>query len=65
MMTLTPQVIYLYFINYLIKQSLEKPTDKEKFIAGCNFVGLLEQSKDEWLSFKKGKIKILKRDITY
>ena len=37
--------------------------DKEKFIAGCNFVGLLEQSKDEWLSFKKGKIKISEEDI--
>ena len=27
--------------------------DKEKFVAGCNFVGLLEESKEDWLSFKK------------
>ena len=32
--------------------------DKEKFVAACNFVGLLEDSKEDWLSFKKSKIKI-------
>ena len=37
--------------------------DKEKFIAGCNFVGLLQESKEEWLSFKKSKIKISEKEI--
>ena len=37
--------------------------DKEKFIAGCNFVGLLEDSKEEWLSFKKSKIDISEKEI--
>ena len=37
--------------------------DKEKFIAGCNFVGLLQESKEEWLSFKKSKIKISEEEI--
>ena len=32
--------------------------DKEKFVAGCNFIGLLQDSKEDWLSFKKSKIKI-------
>ena len=37
--------------------------DKEKFIAGCNFVGLLEESKEEWLSFKKSKMKVSEEEI--
>ena len=37
--------------------------DKENFIAGCNFVGLLQDSKEEWLSFKKRKIEITEKDI--
>ena len=37
--------------------------DKEKFIAGCNFVGLLEDSKEEWLSFKKSKLDISEKEI--
>ena len=37
--------------------------DKEKFNAACNFIGLLEQSKEEWLSFKKNKIEISEKEI--
>ena len=37
--------------------------DKENFIAGCNFVGLLHDSKEDWLSFKKRKIEITEKEI--
>ena len=37
--------------------------DKEKFNAACNFIGLLSQSKDGWLSFKKNKIEISEKEI--
>ena len=37
--------------------------DKEKFIAGCNFVGLLEESQEDWLSFKKSKINVSENEI--
>ena len=37
--------------------------DKENFIAGCNFVGLLQDSKEDWLSFKKRKIEITEKEI--
>ena len=37
--------------------------DKEKFIAGCNFVGLLEESKEDWLSFKKSNMKVSEEEI--
>ena len=37
--------------------------DKEKFNAACNFIGLLGQSKEEWLSFKKNKIEISEKEI--
>ena len=37
--------------------------DKEKFVAGCNFVGLLEESKEDWLSFKKSNMKVSQQEI--
>ncbi len=37
--------------------------DKEKFNAACNFIGLLSQSKEDWLSFKKNKIEISEKEI--
>ena len=37
--------------------------DKEKFVAGCNFVGLLEENKEDWLSFKKSNMKVSEEEI--
>ena len=37
--------------------------DKEIFTSACNFVGLLNESKDEWLEFKKNKLKISEIEI--
>ena len=39
--------------------------DKEKniFISACNFIGILNQTKEEWLNFKKKKSLISEKDI--
>ncbi len=37
--------------------------DKKIFISACNFVGILKQTKDEWLDFKKKKSLISEKDI--
>ena len=37
--------------------------DQKIFISACNFVGLLNQSKEEWLNFKKEKSLISEKDI--
>ena len=37
--------------------------DKEIFSTACKFVGLLDQSKDEWDSFKKQNLKLSEDDI--
>ena len=37
--------------------------DKKIFISACNFVGILNQTKEEWLDFKKKKSLISEKDI--
>ncbi|MDB2680381.1 cysteine--tRNA ligase [Candidatus Pelagibacter bacterium] len=37
--------------------------DKQIFNAACNFIGLLEETKEEWLDYKKGKIDITETEI--
>ncbi|MDA9853847.1 cysteine--tRNA ligase [Candidatus Pelagibacter sp.] len=37
--------------------------DKQIFNAACNFIGLLQETKEEWLDYKKGKIDILETEI--
>ena len=37
--------------------------DKEKFVAACNFIGLLNETKEQWMSFKKSKIKLSEAEI--
>jgi cysteinyl-tRNA synthetase len=38
-------------------------SDKKIFISACNFVGLLNETKDQWLDFKKKKSSISEVDI--
>ncbi len=38
-------------------------SDKKIFISACNFVGLLNETKDQWLDFKKKKSSISEADI--
>ncbi|MDA8737549.1 cysteine--tRNA ligase [Candidatus Pelagibacter bacterium] len=37
--------------------------DKQIFNSACNFIGLLQETKDEWLDYKKGKIDISETEI--
>ena len=37
--------------------------DKKIFISACNFIGILNQTKKEWLDFKKKKSSITEEDI--
>ena len=37
--------------------------DKEKFNAACNFIGLLSDTKEEWISFKKVRIELSENEI--
>ena len=38
--------------------------DKSLFVSACQFVGLLNQNKDEWLSFKTSRASISKEEIS-
>jgi cysteinyl-tRNA synthetase len=37
--------------------------DKQKFNSACNFIGLLQETREEWLSYKKGKVDISEVEI--
>jgi cysteinyl-tRNA synthetase len=37
--------------------------DKQIFNSACNFIGLLQETKEEWLNHKKGKIDISEEEI--
>jgi cysteinyl-tRNA synthetase len=37
--------------------------DKQIFNSACNFIGLLQETKEEWLDYKKGKIDISETEI--
>jgi len=37
--------------------------DKQSFNSACNFIGLLNESKEEWLNHKKAKIDITEQEI--
>ena len=37
--------------------------DKETFVSACNFIGLLTQTKKEWLEYKKSKLNISEKEI--
>ena len=37
--------------------------DKQTFNSACNFIGLLQDTKEEWLNYKKGKVDISEAEI--
>ena len=37
--------------------------DKVLFISACNFIGLLNETKEDWLKFKKNKVSISEKEI--
>jgi len=56
------QIIYegwQYSLAYLNHHIM----DKEIFVSACNFIGLLNESKNSWEKFKKSKLKISEEEI--
>ncbi len=49
--------------NLFDKAKNGNENDKKIFISACNFVGLLNETKDQWLEFKKKKALISEQDI--
>jgi cysteinyl-tRNA synthetase len=45
------------------KASKGNDIDKQIFNSACNFIGLLQETKEEWLDYKKGKIDISETEI--
>jgi len=45
------------------KANFGDDNDKKIFISACNFIGILNQTKEEWLDFKKRKSLISEEDI--
>jgi cysteinyl-tRNA synthetase len=45
------------------KASKGDQKDKQIFNSACNFIGLLQETKEEWLNHKKGKVDISEEEI--
>ncbi|MDA9754562.1 cysteine--tRNA ligase [Candidatus Pelagibacter sp.] len=45
------------------KASKGSDEDKRLFISACNFIGLLNETKEDWLKFKKSKVSISENEI--
>ncbi len=45
------------------KASKGSDEDKRLFISACNFIGLLNETKEDWLKFKKSKLSISENEI--
>ena len=48
-----------------VKASKGSDEDKKIFISACNFIGLLNETKDDWLKFKKSKVSISESEILF
>ena len=55
---------YIAILHELYEKSKSgKEEDKKIFTSACNFIGLLKESKNNWLEFKKNKSKISEKEI--
>ncbi len=45
------------------KASKGSDEDKRLFVTACNFIGLLNETKEDWLKFKKSKLSISENEI--
>jgi len=55
---------YIANLHKLFEKSQRgEEKDKEIFVSACNFVGLLTQTKNEWLEGKKSKLDISEKEI--
>jgi cysteinyl-tRNA synthetase len=55
---------YIANLHHLYDKALRgKDKEKNMFISACNFIGLLTETKEEWLDFKKKNSTISEEDI--
>ena len=55
---------YIANLHKLYEKALKgNDNDKSLFVLACNFIGILNKTKEEWLSFKKKKLLINEVDI--
>ena len=55
---------YIANLHKLYEKALKgNNNDKSLFVLACNFIGILNKTKEEWLSFKKKKLLINEVDI--
>ncbi|WP_440676992.1 cysteine--tRNA ligase [Candidatus Pelagibacter sp. HIMB1587] len=55
---------YIANLHKLYEKALKgNDNDKAVFVSACQFVGLLNRNKDEWLSFKMSKASISEKEI--
>ena len=55
---------YIANIHKLYEKAYQgNDQDKEVFTTACNFIGLLSETKDQWLKFKKEKSEISEEEI--
>ncbi len=55
---------YIANLHKLFEKSQKGSTkDKEIFVSACNFIGLLNENKNDWEKFKQNKSKISKEEI--
>ncbi|MDB4279835.1 cysteine--tRNA ligase [bacterium] len=55
---------YITNLHQLYDKALKgNNEDKSIFISACNFVGLLNETKEQWLNFKKNKLSISEENI--
>jgi len=55
-----------YIANlHKLYEKAAKGSDEDKilFISACNFIGLLNETKEDWLKFKKNKVSISEKEI--
>ena len=55
---------YIANLHKLYDKALKgNDADKNLFVSACNFIGILNKTKEEWLEFKKKKLSITEADI--
>ena len=55
---------YIANLHKLYEQASKgSDEDKRLFVSACNFVGLLNETKEDWLKFKKSNVSISENEI--
>ena len=54
---------YIANLHQLYDKALKGNEEKSLFVLACNFIGILNKTKKEWLSIKKKKLLISEEDV--